>query len=138
MTRAVHDVLDEIGADEVSQLLVLSKADRIAEERRRELALRHPDAVLVSALTGEGIDTLIARIEEEFARTLRDVELLIPFDEGDAARRAVRGGRRPGARGDRPTGCSSGRGSRPAWRRATSASRSARGREGHAARSARA
>jgi GTPase len=82
MTRAVHDVLHEIGADEVSQLLVLSKADRIAEERRRELALRHPDAVLVSAVAGEGIDTLIARIDEEFARTLRDVELLIPFGEG--------------------------------------------------------
>jgi GTP-binding protein HflX len=82
MTRAVQDVLDEIGADEVSQVLVLSKADRIAEERRRELALRHPDAVLVSAVTGEGIDTLIARIEDEFARTLQDVELLIPFDEG--------------------------------------------------------
>jgi GTPase len=82
MTRAVQDVLHEIGADEVSQLLVLSKADRIAEERRRELALRHPDAVLVSAVTGEGIETLIARIEEEFARTLQDVELLIPFGEG--------------------------------------------------------
>ncbi|HEY1591810.1 MAG TPA: GTPase HflX [Solirubrobacteraceae bacterium] len=82
MTRAVHDVLREIGADEVSQLLVLSKADRIAEDRRRELALKHPNAVLVSAVTGEGIDTLIARIEEEFARTLQDVELLIPYDEG--------------------------------------------------------
>ncbi len=82
MTRAVHDVLREIGADDVSQLLVLSKADRIAEDRRRELALKHPGAVLVSAVTGEGIDTLIARIEEEFARTLRDVELLIPYDEG--------------------------------------------------------
>ncbi len=82
MTRAVQDVLHEIGAEEVAQVLVLSKADRIAEERRRELALRHPDAVLVSALTGEGIETLIARIEEEFARTLQDMELLIPFDEG--------------------------------------------------------
>ena len=82
MTLAVHDVLHEIGADHVSQLLVLSKADQIAEERRRELALRHPDAVLVSAVSGEGIDTLIARIEEEFERTLQDVELLIPFGEG--------------------------------------------------------
>jgi GTP-binding protein HflX len=82
MTRAVQDVLHEIGADEVSQLLVLSKADRVDEQRRRELALRHPEAVLVSALTGEGIDTLIERIEEEFARTLQDVELLIPYDEG--------------------------------------------------------
>ena len=82
MTRAVDDVLHEIDADEVSQVLVLSKADRIADERRRELALRHPDAVLVSALTGEGIETLTARIEDEFARTLQDMELLIPYDEG--------------------------------------------------------
>jgi GTPase len=82
MTRAVQDVLHEIGADEVSQVLVLSKADRVDVERRRELALRHPGAVLVSALTGEGVDDLVARIEDEFARRLRDVELLIPYDEG--------------------------------------------------------
>jgi GTP-binding protein HflX len=82
MTRAVHDVLHDIGADEVTQVLVLSKADQVDEERRRELALRRPGAVLVSARTGEGIEALTERIEEEFARTLRDVELLIPFDEG--------------------------------------------------------
>ena len=33
-------------------------------------------------MTGEGIEALIERIEQEFARTLRDVELLIPYDEG--------------------------------------------------------
>jgi GTP-binding protein HflX len=82
MTRAVHDVLQEIGADEVTQVLVLSKADKVDDERRRELAIRHPGAVLVSARTGEGIEALTERIEDEFARTLRDVELLIPFDEG--------------------------------------------------------
>jgi GTP-binding protein HflX len=38
--------------------------------------------VLVSALTGEGLDDLTARIEDEFARTLRTVELMIPYDEG--------------------------------------------------------
>ena len=82
MTRAVHDVLHEIGADAVSQLLVLSKADQVDDERRCELALRHPDAVLVSALTGEGIDTLTERIEDEFAKSLRDVQLLIPYEQG--------------------------------------------------------
>jgi GTP-binding protein HflX len=82
MTRAVEDVLLEIGADAVPQILVLAKADRIDEERRAELQHRHPDAVLVSAVTGEGIETLVQRIEEEFARTLQDVELLIPFREG--------------------------------------------------------
>jgi GTP-binding protein HflX len=38
--------------------------------------------VLVSAVTGEGISDLTERIEEEFARTLQEVELLIPFEEG--------------------------------------------------------
>ena len=82
MTAAVEDVLLEIGADAVPEILVLAKADRVDDERRTELQRRHPDAVLVSAVTGEGIDTLAQRIEEEFARTLQDVELLIPFQEG--------------------------------------------------------
>ena len=53
-----------------------------ALERREELAFRHPDAVLVSAMTGEGLDDLRERIAAEFERTLRDVELLVPFSEG--------------------------------------------------------
>ena len=82
MTRAVEDVLHEIGADEISQLLVLSKADLVDDERRAELERRHPRAVLASARTGEGIDALVERIESEFARRLTDVELLIPYEEG--------------------------------------------------------
>jgi GTP-binding protein HflX len=82
MTRAVEDVLEEIGAGDTARLLVLNKADMLDEERRRELAFRHPDGVLVSALTGEGLDELGERIVAEFARTLRDVELLVPFSEG--------------------------------------------------------
>jgi GTP-binding protein HflX len=61
---------------------VLGKADQIDDTRRMELRNRHPDAVLVSSLTGEGLETLTERIEDEFARSLEEVELLIPFDEG--------------------------------------------------------
>ncbi|MBV9606736.1 MAG: GTPase HflX [Solirubrobacterales bacterium] len=82
MTAAVEDVLAEINADAVPEILVLAKADRIDEERRAELQRRHPGAVLVSAITGEGIDGLVQRIEDEFARTLQDVELLIPYESG--------------------------------------------------------
>jgi GTP-binding protein HflX len=82
MIRAVEDVLNEIGAVEAPRVLVLCKADLIDGGRRTELAYRHPDAVLVSALNGEGIRTLRERIEEEFARTLSEVELLLPYDEG--------------------------------------------------------
>jgi GTP-binding protein HflX len=82
MTRAVEDVLHEINADEAPQVLVLAKADRIDGDRRAELQHRHPDAVLVSAITGEGIPGLTERIEDEFARTLQPVELLIPYEDG--------------------------------------------------------
>lgn len=82
MTRAVEDVLLEIGADGVPEILVLAKADRIDDERRTELERRHRDAVLISAVSGEGLETLEQRIEEGFARTLQDVELLIPYDAG--------------------------------------------------------
>jgi GTP-binding protein HflX len=82
MTRAVEDVLEEIEAGASPRLLVLNKADLLDDERRRELHFRHPDAVLVSALTGEGLDELGERIAIEFERTLRDVDLLVPFSEG--------------------------------------------------------
>ncbi len=82
MLRAVDDVLDEIGAGERPRLLVLNKADRIDDDRREELRFRHPDGILVSAATGEGIDVLEARIERAFRDTLRSVDLLLPFDQG--------------------------------------------------------
>jgi GTP-binding protein HflX len=82
MTSAVDEVLHEIDAEEAPRVLVLAKADQIDEERRLELLNRHPRAVLVSALTGEGIPVLTDRIEEEFARTLEEYEFLFPFEEG--------------------------------------------------------
>jgi GTP-binding protein HflX len=82
MTHAVEDVLHEIGADEAPTILVLAKADEVGDERRAELAHRHPQAVLVSAHAGEGLDALLERIGAEFQRTLSTVELLLPYDEG--------------------------------------------------------
>ena len=82
MTAAVEDVLAEIAADEAPRLLVLAKADQIDELRRAELERRHPDAVLVSAETGEGVVALTDRIEAEFARRLSRVDLLVPYGEG--------------------------------------------------------
>ncbi len=82
MIGAVDEVLEEIGAGELPRLLVLGKADLIDAERRSELRYRHPDGLLVSAVSGEGTDGLVARIEDEFARTLCEVELLVPYEQG--------------------------------------------------------
>ncbi len=80
--RAVDAVLEEIGAGDKPRLLVLNKADLLGEDERSEVLLRHPGAVLVSALTGEGLDELRGRIETAFEDTLADVELLIPYSQG--------------------------------------------------------
>jgi GTP-binding protein HflX len=82
MTRAVDEVLEEIGAGERPRVLVLNKIDLLEEERRRELTFRHPDASAVSAATGEGLPELLARIEEELLGRLERIELLLPFAEG--------------------------------------------------------
>jgi GTPase len=80
--QAVDAVLEEIGAGGKPRLLVLNKADLLGEEERDEVRQRHPDAVLVSALAGEGLDELKERIEKAFEDTLAEVELLIPYSEG--------------------------------------------------------
>jgi GTP-binding protein HflX len=80
---AADATLEEIGAGATARLLVMNKIDLLDDEQRRELALRHPDAVLVSAETGEGLDELRARIADAIRRGLTEVELLVPFAEGE-------------------------------------------------------
>ena len=82
MMAAVEDVLEEIGAGDRTRLMVLNKADVLDADRRAELAHRHPGDVLVSALTGEGLDVLGDKVEEAFRATLCPVELLLPYAEG--------------------------------------------------------
>jgi GTPase len=82
MVEAVHAVLAEIGASELPTLLVLNKVDAIDSLRRRRLANRLPEALQVSALTGEGLDALRARIAAQFAERFEDVRLLLPYEEG--------------------------------------------------------
>jgi GTP-binding protein HflX len=80
--QAVDDVLEEIGAGEKPRLLVFNKSDLLSEEERGETELDHPEAVLVSAQEGEGLDRLRERIEATFEETLTEVELLIPYSQG--------------------------------------------------------
>jgi GTP-binding protein HflX len=82
MLDAVEEVLVEIGAAERPQLLALNKVDLLDDERRRELGFRYPDAVHVSAETGEGLDELRQALEGRFLASLRPMELLVPYDEG--------------------------------------------------------
>src|SRR5438477_1273035 len=82
MTAAVDEVLEEIGAGDRPRVLVLNKIDLVDDERRRELGFRRPRAVQVSAATGEGIEALHDAVETQFLRSLRPMELLVPYGEG--------------------------------------------------------
>ena len=82
MTRAVDDVLEEIGAGERPRLLVMNKADLLDEHERTRAVNGHRDALLVSGATGEGLEELRERIEQEFLRGREQVDLLLPYAEG--------------------------------------------------------
>ncbi|HEV3323520.1 MAG TPA: GTPase HflX [Solirubrobacteraceae bacterium] len=84
MRRAVEEVLEEIGADSSPRVLVLNKADLLDDQARQELRLRHPEAVLLSGVTGEGLDELAARIESELRHTLCPLDLLVPYASGSS------------------------------------------------------
>jgi GTP-binding protein HflX len=78
---AVHTVLDEIGASDVPELLVVNKADRSPEAAR--LAAKSEGAVCISAVTGEGIEALLGAIGDRLRVSDRMVELAIPWARGD-------------------------------------------------------
>ena len=80
--QAVDEVLEEIGAGDKPRLLVFNKVDLLSPDERRETELDHPEAALISAQEGEGLDPLRERIEAAFEETLTEVELLIPYSEG--------------------------------------------------------
>jgi GTP-binding protein HflX len=79
---AVDGVLREIGAGDLPVELVLNKVDAVDALRRRRLENRFPDALQISALTGEGLDALRERIAERFAERFEPVRLLLPYGEG--------------------------------------------------------
>lgn len=67
--KVVEETLQEIGAGDKPTILVLNKADKLPPDWDKEALLRrYPNAVLVSALTGEGLNTLLSRIQDEFRR----------------------------------------------------------------------
>jgi GTPase len=85
MTEAIasaDSALEEIGAGAKPRVLALNKADLLGPEDRAELQLRHPEAVLVSAETGEGLPELAGLLAETVTRELREVELLVPYEDG--------------------------------------------------------
>ncbi len=89
---AVREVLNEIGAGQVRELIVINKADIADPETIAALLRREPRAVVVSARTGQGFDELLDTIEHDLPSLMEDIEVHVPFDRGDLVSRAHRQG----------------------------------------------
>ena len=80
---AVRTVLAEIGALQVPEQLVLNKADVADEATILALRANHPDALVVSARTGRGMDELRAVVDERLPRPEVALTVLVPYERGD-------------------------------------------------------
>lgn len=80
--NAVREVLGEIDALKVPELLVFNKVD-VAPEVAAELQARHQGSVALSAQTGDGIERFLEVLGDRLRSITAVVELLIPYDRGD-------------------------------------------------------
>ena len=79
----VRDVIGELGARDIPEIVAFNKADLADESQRLLLRALAPQAIFVSARTGEGIEELQGAIAELLPRPSIRLELLIPFDRGE-------------------------------------------------------
>jgi GTPase len=84
---AVREVLAEIGADRVPELVVVNKADVADPMAMSRLLAREPHSVAVSARTGVGVAELVTAIESDLPRPTVEIEVLLPYSRGDLVNR---------------------------------------------------
>ncbi|CAN5138202.1 GTPase HflX [soil metagenome] len=87
---AVRQVLSEIGAGHLPEVLALNKWDLIEDVRGARTLRRFDRGVPVSGLTGEGMGTLLERIAERLPRSAVEVTLLVPYDRPEVLPRLYR------------------------------------------------
>ena len=76
------NVLQELGVTGKYPILVLNKIDKVADKMARDRLVRtYPDAILCSALTGEGLDVLARKLEEQCVQNHITAKLLIPHSQ---------------------------------------------------------
>lgn len=81
--RAVKETLEEIEADEIPVITALNKIDQLPDPDAALSALTpYSDAVPISALTGKGLNNLLARVEDELYETLVPIAVRIPYQDG--------------------------------------------------------
>ena len=85
--RAVREVIADLDARRVPEIIVLNKADAADPFILERMRQREPNHVIVSARTGEGIDELKQKIADTIPRPSLEVKLLIPYNHGEVISR---------------------------------------------------
>jgi GTP-binding protein HflX len=96
--RAVREVLLEVGADRLPELVVVNKVDAADEATLLRLKRQWPEAVFVSAHSGLGLDGLRIAIEQRLPRPAVELRAVLPYDRGDLVARIHRRGQVLGTR----------------------------------------
>lgn len=81
--QTVRDVVGDVGARELPEIVVFNKADLISDDDRLVLQGLESHAHFVSSRTGEGIEELRAAIDEALPKPAVEVHALVPYDRGD-------------------------------------------------------
>jgi GTP-binding protein HflX len=81
--QTVRDVMGDVGARDIPEIVVFNKADLVDENERLVLRGLAPDAHFVSSRTGEGIDELREAIERMLPLPAVEITALVPYDRGD-------------------------------------------------------
>nr|WP_245797729.1 GTPase HflX [Mangrovactinospora gilvigrisea] len=84
---SVRQVIGEVGAGKVPEIVVVNKADAADPLVVQRLLRQEKHAIAVSARTGEGIDKLLAIIDAELPRPEVEVHALVPYDRGSLVAR---------------------------------------------------
>ncbi|MDZ7886221.1 MAG: GTPase HflX [Mycobacterium sp.] len=91
--HVVRDVYSDHDGSPAPELLVVNKIDAADDLALAQLRRALPDAVFVSAHTGEGLDQLRARLVELVEPTDAFVDVTLPYDRGDLVARVHTEGR---------------------------------------------
>jgi GTP-binding protein HflX len=83
----VRDVIGEVGARNIQELIVFNKIDLADETQRMALRGMEPESIGVSARSGEGLDELQARIAAMLPEPNVRVTVLIPYSRGELVSR---------------------------------------------------
>ncbi len=89
---AVRKVLADIDAQNIPELVVINKADAADPYVINRIKIHEKNSIAISALTGEGIDELVAMIEAQLPHPQIDIKATVPYDRGDLLARAYREG----------------------------------------------